>query len=288
MMIKDYYSILGVEPAASESQIRQAFRKLARLHHPDTGSEEARDGTSFHEIREAYEQLSNPLTRRKYDAARRGPAGTASTTGNPVRTVSEPADLQWRNFVTPFEKRPIRGSDISSQIHITLEEVLNGCRRQIPQPPQNNGAGNGEGGSGPVQIPPGIRHGQVLRVKGAGKPGLNSGSPGDLLLTVLYRRHALFEVHNANLLHVLRLHPVDAVLGGPMQVPTLEGSCTLRLPSGVQHGQKFRLHGQGLPLNTRTRADLIFTVHITIPRDPGLEERGLWEELRAHRHREGS
>jgi curved DNA-binding protein len=286
-MVKDYYSILGVEPAATEAQIRQAFRRLARLHHPDTGAETSRDGRGFHEIREAYEQLSNPLARRKYDASRRypTPAVAASTTG---RGGAEPVDPHWRNFVTPFEKKPIRGGDVSLQIHVSLEEVLNGCSRQLPPKAQGgpSNTGNGKSSGNPVtaQIPPGTRHGQVVRVKGAGKPGLNNGANGDLLLTVLYRRHPRFEVNDANLLHTLALHPVDAVLGGEIQVPTLEGSCTLRLPSGVRHGQKFRLHGRGLPLNSRARADLIYTVNIAVPRDPGPRERQIWQALRQLRN----
>ncbi len=280
-LVKDYYAILGVQRDAGAAELRQAFRRLARLHHPDaaaTAPAEARHegadaGIDFREIREAYELLSDPLARRKYDSSLHQ-AGAGRVAGP---EDSSSFNGQWRNFVPGFTKKPHRGSDTELRAYLTLEEVLSGCTRQVrlPYRAKDNG-----GEVRTITLAPGLRNGEQVRVKGAGKPGLNGGADGDLLLTIQYTRHARFEVKDANLLYTLQLDPVDAVLGGDISVPALQGTQVLQLPAGVQNGQQFRLHGQGLPLNASARADLIIKVAITIPRNLSAEELPLWKKIR--------
>ena len=138
---------------------------------------------------------------------------------------------------------PERGSDVEADIMVTLEEAFHGSKRTVSLRRSNSNKVE----SYQVKIPKGVHEGQRIRLAGQGEAGAGGGKSGDLFLRVRLARHPDFTVEGSDLIHEVKIEPWQAVLGGELQVPTLEGSARLKLPAGTQAGQRFRLRGHGLP-----------------------------------------
>lgn len=312
---KDYYKTLGVERGASETDIRRAFRKLAREYHPDVARDKRRAEEKFKEINEAYEVLGDPEKRRKYDSfgpeafsgggfrpppggqqtkfsRRRGPArgfefqfgGTGFSEffehlfGGGMRRP-RPTDLWSEDAAEMAEEIRDRGRDVQGDLLVSLREVLEGSVRSISLQRRHPATGRTETKTLRVRIPAGVREGQTIRAPGQGEPGSGGAGDGDLLLRVRLAKHPEFRVEAADLYYELELAPWEAVLGTTVAVPTLEGSTSVRVPAGTSPGQKLRLRQRGLPVGKDLRGDLYVVVAIQIPKGLGAEEKALWEEL---------
>lgn len=331
MEYRDYYDTLSVGKDASQDEIRRAFRKLARKHHPDVNPDDPEAEERFKEINEAYEVLSDPEKRQKYDRlgadwrryeqAGGQPGGfnwgqwaTGAPGGGSQRVhvrQGTPEDLEdlfgggsaFSDFFTQifggmgggrapggatqgratgggarpggfeYRVRPQRGRDFEQEVGISLREAYNGTTRIL----------QADGRRLEVKIPPGARTGTRVRVSGEGGAGSAGGEAGDLYLRVNVRDDAQFEREGDDL-HVSV--PVDlytAVLGGEAEVPTLQGSVMLTVPSGTQNGQVFRLRGKGMPKlrNREEHGDLYAKVDVQLPTDLTPQQRELFEELRS-------
>ena len=309
MQFKDYYQILGVPKTATQDEIKSAFRKLARKHHPDVvkASERAGAETKFKEINEAYEVLGDPEKRQKFDTlgadwergsqvppgwhqagGRRRPAGAGAPGfedfefnvggtgfsdffeaffGSGGRRASNP-------FGGARTAGARRGADAEADLMVPLEEALHGARRKISFQREGSEVQTYE-----INIPAGVREGQRIRLAAQGSPGVHGGTAGDLFLNVRLAPHPDFRVEGSELIHELEVHPVVAVLGGEMMVPTMEGSAKLKIPAGSQPGQRFRLKGRGMPKADKSRGDLYVVLTIVIPKHLKPKERELWEAL---------
>lgn len=297
MEYKDYYRTLGVPRTAKEKEIKAAYRRLARKHHPDVnpGSKEAE--ARFKEINEAYEVLGDPEKRKRYDElgsnweafSRGAPAGGAWPGGG-VRVDFE--DLGAGGFSEFFrtffggggvgggggfeEELFAPASDAEGEVELTLAEVLRGTSREVAV---------GGAGSRPrrveVRIPPGMREGSRVRVAGEGGRG-TGGRRGDLYLRVRVAPDPTFERRGDDLVTTVKVPLTAAVLGGKAEVKTLDGAVEIRIPAGTPAGQVFRLRGHGLPrLGARgARGDLLVTLGIELPRTLTARQRELFEELR--------
>ena len=264
MEYKDYYKILGVSRTASEDEIKKAYRKLARKYHPDV-SKEANAEERFKSVAEAYEVLKDTEKRRAYDQLGanwkagqefRPPPGWD---GFQTRTTGNFGDMPGGGFSDFFEtlfgasgfsgtRRGFqqRGEDQYSHLDVTLEEAYHGGSRTLQlQLPGKMGQARNKSLS--VKIPPGIEHGQKIRLTGQGSPGLGGGPKGDLYLEISLLPHSLYRVEGRNILLDLPLAPWEAALGSRIEVPTLGGKVTLNIPANAQSGQKLRLRGRGLP-----------------------------------------
>ncbi len=306
MEYKDYYKILGVEKSATESDIKRAYRKLARKYHPDMNPGDKKAEERFKEINEAYEVLSDPERRRKYDML-------GSSYSEWQRRGGAPGGFDWSQWTTPSGVRVeygdlsdlfgqggfsdffntifggmgsraqaagrggirMRGQDMEQEVEITLEEAFRGTTRILQK----------DGRRLEVKIPPGASTGLKVRVAGEGGAGLGGGPAGDLYLVVRVLPHALFEVDGANLRCELPLPLYTAVLGGELTVPTLGGEVKLKIPPETQSGKTFRLRHQGLPhvRQPNERGDLLVKVRVMIPQKLSAAERKLFEELRRMR-----
>ena len=293
---RDYYEILGVPRNATEKEIRQAYRRLARKYHPDVNPGDKEAEQKFKEIQEAYEVLSDPEKRAKYDryghAWRQAEQGFAGPTpdfetpgmGFDFRTFAEEFDLgslfdrffggggrAGRTTWAP----PIRGQDIEQPVELSLEEAYHGTTRLI-EVPSPTGARRIE-----VRIPPGVTDGTRVRVAGEGGPGFAGGPRGDLYLVVSIRPHPLFERRGDDLHVEVPITFTQAALGGEVQVPTLNGSVTLKVPAGTQSGRTFRIRGKGAPRSRGSGAgDLLATMRVAVPTRISKQERELLERLR--------
>ena len=305
---KDYYQILGVSRDASAAEIKKAFRKLARQHHPDTAADKKTAEEKFKEINEANEVLGDPEKRKKYDQL--GANWQDPGFGRPQPGYQEaPGDFgrefnfSGTGFSDFFEQyfsgasrygfpesaggfgggRPERrGNDIEGDILVTLEEVMHGAVRPISLQMTNALTGQMETRSFQVRIPAGVTDGKRIRVPGQGEPGAGGAPAGDLYLRVRHAAHPDFHTEGHDLFFDLDLAPWEAVLGADLSVPTLDGPIKLRIPPGSENGQQLRVRGRGLPRGkSGERGDFHAILNIRVPESITAAERELWEKLRA-------
>ena len=290
---KDYYETLGIPRDAPADEIKRAFRKLARKHHPDRATPANKDAAEekFKEINEAYEVLGDADKRKRYDQLganwdrQEQFAGGWSHRRQPGEFDDIPEDFDFHfggtGFSDFFEQffgnsrtrgQPRAASaDIEAEIMVTLEEVLRGSTRQISL--RSSGNATGKPLTYQVRIPAGIREGQRIRLAGQGRAG------GDLYLRVRIARHPEFRVEEDRLYYDLELAPWEAILGKTVRLHTLDGNVDLRIKPGTQSGQQLRLSGLGLPRGKGERGDLHVIVSVEVPEAPTGRERELWEEL---------
>ncbi len=310
---KDYYATLGVPRRATEDEVKRAFRRLARKHHPDVAKDPRAAEERFKEINEAYEVLGNPAHRDRYDQLGPGwrdgsgfpnPASEGSTQTTPHgrgpggafefefgstgfsdffeslfggRARRNARSGGTRNTPYPPEER---GDDVSSEIVVALDEVLHGSVRTITQERVSGRTGRVERTGLQVRIPRGVQDGQLVRVASRGVPAPN-GVPGDLLLRVRLAAHPDFRPSGSDLWSEVLLAPWEAVLGATVNVASLEGPLSVKVPAGSRNGQQLRVRGRGLPNPDTTRGDLYVVVVIEVPTSTTDEERALWKSLAA-------
>lgn len=301
---KDYYKILGVERSASADEIKKAYRKLARKHHPDVNKDQGAE-EKFKEVGEAYKVLSDPEARQKYDALgsswRSGqdfspppgwkPGGFHTSGGGdvPFEDLGGFSDFFESlfggeggafggrgSFHSGFHSSPpVRGRDHEAAIQVTLEEAYHGARKSIRLRDDRGGTKSYQ-----VKIPAGVRDGAVIRLGGQGET-VQSGSAGDLLLKVQLLPHPQFTVNGYHLETTMDLAPWQAALGDSIHVPTLDGRAQLKIPAGTSSGAKFRLKNKGLQKSGNSgRGDLIVAIRIKIPPKLTEKQKKLYEELR--------
>jgi len=309
VQFRDYYETLGVSKSATPDEIRSAFRKLARKYHPDVAKDKKAAEEKFKEINEAYEVLSDPEKRQKYDQLGQNwnqPGGFqpppqwggAQPGGGFYRYGGEDGGVEFEFNGTGFSdffeaffgggrgqsafggfgQRAAgaeRGSDVEADIMVPLEEVLHGSKRTVSL----RRAGSNKVETYQVKIPRGVREGQRIRLAGQGEPGERGGKSGDLFLRVRLARHPDFTVEGSDLIHEVKIAPWQAVLGAELTVPTLEGNVRLKIPPGTQPGQRFRLRERGLPTSSGKRGDLYVEVQLAIPKKVTEKEKEIWSEL---------
>jgi len=309
MQFKDYYQTLGVSKTASQDEIKSAFRKLARTHHPDMVKPKERAAASerFKEINEAYEVLGDAEKRRQYDSlgadwqsgaqrppgwhqhSNRQPAGAGARGQGAEDFEFNFGGTGFSDFFEAFfgsggkQANPFaagraagasRGVDVEADLMVPLQEALHGARRKITFQRQG-----GKPQTYEVTIPAGVREGQRIRLGGQGEAGAHGGAAGDLYLNVRLAPHPDFQVDGADLKYELDVPPWQAVLGGEVAVPTMEGSAKLKLPAGSQPGARFRLKGQGMPKTGGGRGDLYVILSVETPKTLTPKQKELWQAL---------
>src|SRR5215510_5977300 len=295
MKYKDYYKILGVERGAGEEEIKKAYHKLARKYHPDV-SKEQNAKEKFQEVSEAYETLRDKEKRAAYDSL-----GSGFRPGQDFRPPPDwferfgggrGEDLGGVDLSDLFESlgafgratgfgrgrggrrgpaMAFPGEDFEVPVRLSLEEAFRGTERTV----QLDGGRNFT-----ARIPPGATDGQRLRLRGKGGAGANGGPPGDLYLQIHLEPHPLFRVHGHDLDIEVPLAPWEAALGAEVDIPTLEGRVTMKIPPGSKSGQKMRLAGKGLPKPGGGAGDLYAVLGIAVPGTLTEGEKQLYEELR--------
>lgn len=301
---KDYYETLNVARTATAEEIKKAFRKLARLYHPDVAKDKVTAEAKFKEINEAYEVLSDPEKRPRYDEL--GPnwdggnppppqsgGGFRRSTGR--RQAAPDFEFGGTGYSDFFESffgggrsgmgdegsfaRP--GGDVEADLLVTLGEALHGSTRKVTLRRSGSPGVAERTNTYQVRIPAGVREGQRIRLAGQGNAGSGGAAAGDLYLRVRLERHPDFEVRDADLYYDLELAPWEAVLGVQVQIPALDGPTTLKVPAGTTTGGQLRLRGLGLPRESGGRGDLYALAHVQTPAAISAEERVLWEQLAA-------
>lgn len=297
----NYYETLGVDPSADAKAIRQAYRRLARQHHPDVNSGDPESAERFKAINAAYEVLSDADKRAKYDrygeqweraeqfeqaggaggftgfgpffhggdaggdyGGGRGGGFTFTTGGG--ESLADLLGGMAGGFAGGIGER-FRSRPADIPVEITLEEADRGTTRQLNLP---------DGRRLEVSVPAGIADGGRVHIAAGGR----AGSDFNLVVSIL--PHARFERQGADLYSTIETPLLDAVLGGTVKVKTLRGQVELTLPPATQNGRRFRLAGQGLSQlrAPERRGDLFATVSVALPRSLTAEQRALFEQLR--------
>lgn len=310
---KDYYSILGISKTASSEEIKQAFRKLARKYHPDVNPGNKQAEAKFKEVNEAYEVLSDPDKRKKYDQYGQywrqvGEGGFPGGAGVDMGGFDFSQYGSFNDFLnelfggtSPGNKRQSYSyrtstgrsgggfggfndfgfqdvgtgatQDTEAIISLTFAEAYAGVQKRF-------NVGNE---TIDVRIPAGAKSGTRLRVRGKGQVNPMTQQRGDLYLKVELQPHTFFQIEGDNLVCEVPITPDEATLGASIDVPTPDGNVNVKLPAGVRSGQSLRLRGKGWPLAKGGRGDQFVKVAIAPPKDLSTQEREYYEKLRAIR-----
>jgi curved DNA-binding protein len=309
MNYKDYYKVLGVGKNADEKEIKRAYRRLAREFHPDVNPGDNKAEERFKEINEAYEVLSDPDKRSKYDQF-------GSSWQQYQRMGGDPSGFDWSQWTAGGQPRGtrvqfsgdlgdlfgggsggfsdffnalfgdaamrsggfssrrsggMRGRDLEQPVQITLEEAFHGTRRVLEK----------DGRRLEVKIPRGVKTGARIRIAGEGGPGSVGMPTGDLFLKVTVASHPVFTRAGDDLRREIELDLYTAVLGGETRVGTLDGDVTLKVPPETQSGRTFRLRDKGMPKlkHPERRGDLYVTVRVRLPQGLNEREKKLFREL---------
>lgn len=301
MKYKDYYAILGVKKEATQDEIKKAFRKLAKRHHPDANPNNKASEDKFKEISEAYEVLGNVDKRKKYedmanDANLRNGSDfdpAQSRYGNVRQEQRQSAEgNDFSDFFNAFfgggggsfnmddlfakgssGNRRTRayaqdGEDNEAEINITLREAFHGEEKKVTI---NNGRSTR---TISFKIPAGIKSGEKIKLRGQGEPGINGGKNGDILLRVSYIEDDKLKINGLDLETIQDIFPWDAALGNEMQIETIDGKILVKIPAGIQTDSKIRVPGKGYRDTHDKRGNFYIKIRIVNPKP-------LSEELKA-------
>lgn len=280
--MKDPYEVLGVDKAAPAEAIQKAYRKLAKKLHPDLNPGDKQAEADFKDLSQAYGILSDPERRRRFDQGEIDATGEETPRPRYYRDYAS-ADAPYENpsgfadfagsddFLAELLRRQREharrrpGADLHYSLAIDLLEAINGATRRLTLP---------SGGTIDATIPPGVRDGQVIRLRGKGAPSQGEGPPGDALIELTVRPHRYFVLDGDDIRLELPINLKEAVLGGKVKVPTPSGAVMMTIPKGSNTGTILRLRGKGAPRSSGGHGDELVVLKVMLPSspDPALEE----------------
>ncbi|HLH10348.1 MAG TPA: J domain-containing protein [Methylovirgula sp.] len=316
--MRDPYTVLGVAKSADMAEIKKAFRRLAKKFHPDQ-SKDPKAKEKFAEINAAYEILGDEKKRAQFDRGEIDAEGKPRFQGFEGFGAGGPGGFTRRTGPGGFEHyefrtgpgggagfdasdlfsdlfgglggmggsqrraqaRPPRGEDVTAQISVGLRDAVHGGKSRVTLP---------TGRTLEVTVPAGVEDGQQIRLKGQGQPSPLGGDPGDAIVTVKIAKHPYFRVEGRDLRLDLPVTLSEAVLGGKVNVPTLDGKVELNVPAGSNGGRTLRLRGKGLPNPGGAPGDLLVTLRIVLPdeTDPDLLNLAQkWQKQKPYDPRQG-
>jgi curved DNA-binding protein len=292
MTFVDYYKILGIDKTATPKDIKNAYRKLARKHHPDLNPNDADAKKNFQLVNEANEVLSDPEKRKKYDEYGENwqhadeyekqkqydqqSSGSRRTSRSGTQSGSDFSDFFESMFGEASasgrgRQMKYRGEDYTSELNLELVDAYTTHKQTISV--------NGQ--KIRITVPAGIENGQIIKISGHGGPGVNGGPNGDLYITFSIANHSIFKRLGNNLYATVDLDLYTAVLGGELILDTLDGQVKLKVKAETQNGSKVKLKGKGFPVykNDGQFGDLLVTYSIQIPTNLSVQQKELFAQL---------
>lgn len=300
----DPYQVLGVDKGASQAEIKKAYRKLAKALHPDLHPGDPAKEGEFQAVAGAYEILGNADKRKRFDAGEIDASGQERPQRQYYRQSAD-ADPQGRYqssqgfgdfedlsgvFSDLFGGRArargahpgqsgqgfsARGGDLRYRLDVAFMDAARGAKQAVPLP---------DGSAIDLTIPPGVRDGQTLRLRGKGQPGFGGGPAGDAYVEITVQPHKLFTRDGNDIEIELPISFDEAVLGGKIDVPTLSGKVSMSIPKGASSGQRLRLKGRGIKPASGAAGDQFVRLKITLPTQVDSEMQQIAERWRAHVH----
>lgn len=304
MTKRDYYEILGIKKDASDDEIKKAFRKLALKYHPDKNPGDKEAEAKFKEISEAHEVLSDKQKRARYDqfghaGVNGATGGNPFSSGNPFGAGGNPFSSGEFNFngqsfnfdfggggfddilgsIFGFgggARRPRRGHDYQTSLTLTFEEAIFGTTKTISV----------NGDKIPVKIPAGVDDGVSIRIRGKGGEAPEGGEPGDLYIQIRVKPHRHLTREGAIILSEETISMVDAALGCEIEVETIDGKITMKVPAGTNSGTPFKLSGHGVPFRKDgDRGPHIITILVETPKNLSKKQKELLEQFKSAKKR---
>lgn len=289
MSFIDYYKILGVAKNATESDIKKAYRKLARKYHPDLNPDDKEAEIKFKQINEANEVLSNAENRKKYDKYgkdwehaeeyEKAQQQQQSQRGYQRQSSHGFSESEYSDFFESMfgggrargRSVKFKGEDYSAELHLDLRDVYETHKRTLTVNGKNIR----------LTIPAGVKDGQVIRIKGYGGPGLNGGPDGDLMIRFSIANRTQFKRDENNLYSTVNIDLYKAVLGGDITTETFDGKVKLKVKPGTQNGTQVKLKGKGFPVYKKEGefGDLYVTYNVELPTKLTEKEKELFNEL---------
>lgn len=294
MSKRDYYEVLGVNKNASDDEIKKAYRKLAVKYHPDKNPGDKAAEEKFKEISEAHEVLSDKQKRARYDQFGHAGVGGAGASGNPFQNGNFNFNGQSFNFdfggAGGFDdilsnlfgfggagnRRSRRGADYQTSITIDFEEAIFGTTKTI----------DANGQDLKIKIPAGIDDGMSIRIRGKGGEAPSGGEPGDLYVHIRIRPHKTLTREGNIILSEAKIDMIDAALGCEIDIETVDGKVTMKIPAGTQSGTPFKLSGHGVPFRADgDRGPHIVTIIVETPKNLSKKQKELLEEFKKSKKR---
>lgn len=297
MSQSDYYQTLGVSRSASADEIKRAYRKLAKKHHPDANPDDTSSQKKFSEITEAYEVLSDDQKRQKYDqfgdnwskvggggggspfegfgGAGGGAGGAGFDLNDILGGMFGGGGGGGRGGGGRRQARPSKGENVDVEIRVPFQIGVEGGQHELTL------RTGGQVDRLTAKIPAGIHDGGKVRLAGQGQPGHGGGPAGDVIVTVKISHHPWFRREGKTLLVDVPITASEAALGGKVDVPTLtEGAVVMSIPPGTSSGARLRLRGKGVPdLKSGERGDQLAIVKIVVPKELSPEAQELYRQL---------
>jgi molecular chaperone DnaJ len=293
MAKRDYYEILGVNKNASDDEIKKAFRKLALKYHPDKNPGDKEAEAKFKEVSEAHEVLSDKQKRARYDQF--GHAGVNGAAGGNPFAGGSPfgnGSFNGQTFYSDFgnidlndffgdlgslfgfrtsTRRPRRGQDYQTSVTLDFKEAIFGTTKTVSVNGKNL----------PIKIPAGIDDGASIRIRGEGGEAPEGGQKGDLYIQVRVKPHKHLTREGVIILSEETISMVDAALGCEIEVETVDGSITMKVPAGTNSGTPFKLSGHGVPFRADgDRGPHIVTILVETPKNLTRKQKELLEEFK--------
>jgi curved DNA-binding protein len=307
---RDYYEVLGVDKKATQDEIKKAYRKLAKKYHPDANPGDKASEDKFKEANEANEVLGNEEKRKKYDQfgregqfsngadfdpsqygfgnnvkyeSRQGGQGDFSDFFNMFFGGADPFGSfggggifgqKQRGNARSAQCRQMKGRDSEAVLEISPQEGFEGAERRISLRTENGDR------TLSIKIPAGIKPGEKIKLSGQGGPGMNGGKNGDLYLQVEFRRDTGYELDGLNIEAQTELFPWEAALGSEVTIDTLDGRISVKIPAGIQSGNRIRVGGKGYKDKSGTRGDMYLRVRLVNPERLDKAQLDLYEQLK--------
>lgn len=282
MVFKNYYKILGLTNniRATQDEIKSAYREQAKKYHPDVNKNAEE---RFKDINEAYRILSDPIQKRKYDKSWYNYIGKKIKKENMSSKEVRVNDIVNMFFGENMSKKmkknksqePIKGENIETQISISIKEAFDGINKKISLASKNE-----KNKIIKVNIPSGIKNGQIIRIEGQGKNGKNGGKSGDLLLKINIIDNAIFKLVDDDIHVNLYITPWDAALGTKLSVGSIDGEVSILIPKGTQNGDNISIPNKGYYIDGKNRGKLVIKIEVAIPKKLSNQERELFSELK--------
>ena len=280
MIFKDYYKILGLETSrVSIEEIKIAYRNSAKKYHPDVNVGDSLAEERIKDINEAYRILSVASSKRKYDRI-----------WNSHNMINKKFNIKGKDSIVKMffgnikqnqeeksekkGKEPLRGENVETEINTTIYEAFNGSDKKI-----SLRTIEGKMKTFTVSIPQGIRDGEKIRLIGQGKPGINGGKNGDLLIKINIKNDKKFKLQGCDMYTDLLITPWEAALGTRVNIQSIDEETKVYIPQGIESGEKIRIPGKGYKDGKGSRGDLVAEVKIMVPKKLTNEEKKIFEQL---------
>lgn len=284
MIFKNYYKILGLanNTKSTSEEIKSAYREQAKKYHPDVNVNNKTAEERFKDINEAYRILSDSLQKKKYDKSWYNYVGKKMQKEKMSEKEVNVNDIVGMFFGSSIQKKSkgskvqaIKGENVETKINISIKEAFEGTEKSISLASLKE-----KNKIIKLTIPSGVQQGEFIRIEGKGKPGINGGNSGDLLIKINIENSSMFKLVGNDIYANLYVTPWDAALGAKLSVDSIDGEVSILIPKGTQSGDKISIQNKGYYSKERQRGKLVVKTQVVVPKKLSDKEKELFMKLK--------